>query len=281
MPAVITLLLVLVLSLVVIRIATVGLTMTGLSRDLAQFQALSAFTGSGFTTREAEQIVNHPVRRRIVMHLMLLGNAGIVTAIPLVLLSFLNLHPGETSSLGIPESTTWTDTWWFRVEILAGGVLLLWLLASSRYVERLMWRVNTWALRRWTGIDVQDYTGLLRVARDYSVSELLVHEDDWLSGHTLLELQLASEGILVLGVERADGQYIGAPRGQTRIEANDRLILYGRQPTLMSLHARRSGMEGNLQHVISVTRQVDIAEAEGTSVENEGSESSDGGSSAD
>src|SRR4029079_3638578 len=56
MGAVFTVLIVLTCSLVVVRVATVGLTMTGLSKDLAQFQALSAFTGSGFTTRESEEI---------------------------------------------------------------------------------------------------------------------------------------------------------------------------------------------------------------------------------
>ena len=83
-------LIVFTISLVVIRVATVGLTMTGVSKDLAQFQALSAFTGAGFTTKESEDIVNHPLRRRITMHLMLLGHVGVVVAIPSVVLSFLN-----------------------------------------------------------------------------------------------------------------------------------------------------------------------------------------------
>ena len=56
-----------------VRIATVGLTMTGVSKDLAQFQALSAFTGSGFTTEESEEIVNHPLRRRRKIRNVLLG----------------------------------------------------------------------------------------------------------------------------------------------------------------------------------------------------------------
>ncbi|WP_419193904.1 hypothetical protein [Novipirellula herctigrandis] len=43
-----------------------------MSKDLAQFQTLSAFTGAGFTTNESEDIVNHPLRRRIMMYLMLL-----------------------------------------------------------------------------------------------------------------------------------------------------------------------------------------------------------------
>ncbi len=40
--------------------------MTGLSWDAASFQSYSAFFGVGFTTREAELVVNHPIRRRII-----------------------------------------------------------------------------------------------------------------------------------------------------------------------------------------------------------------------
>lgn len=81
MFAVISLIIVLTISLLITRIATVALTLTGLSRHTAQFQARSAFTGVGFTTNEAETVVNHPLRRRILMLLMLLGNAGVVTSI--------------------------------------------------------------------------------------------------------------------------------------------------------------------------------------------------------
>jgi len=55
---------ILALSLVITRVATVALTMTGLSRQVARFQARSALTGTGFTTSEAETVVNHPVRRQ-------------------------------------------------------------------------------------------------------------------------------------------------------------------------------------------------------------------------
>ena len=37
----------------------VALEATGMERIKARFQALSAITGTGFTTREAESIVNH------------------------------------------------------------------------------------------------------------------------------------------------------------------------------------------------------------------------------
>jgi Trk-type K+ transport system membrane component len=86
MISVISLLVVLTLSILVTRIATVALTHTGLSQESAKFQARSAFTGVGFTTNESEKVVNHPLRRRILLLLMLLGNAGVVTAVSSLIL---------------------------------------------------------------------------------------------------------------------------------------------------------------------------------------------------
>ena len=69
MIAVLTLVVVVLLSLVITRMATVALTLTGMSSEAARFQARSALTGAGFTTSESEAVVNHPVRRRIVLFL--------------------------------------------------------------------------------------------------------------------------------------------------------------------------------------------------------------------
>jgi Trk-type K+ transport system membrane component len=73
MIAVFSFLIILTLSLIVTRIAALALSITGLSSTTAQFQARSAFTGVGFTTLESEAILNHPIRRRIIMTLMLAG----------------------------------------------------------------------------------------------------------------------------------------------------------------------------------------------------------------
>ena len=70
MTAVLILLLILLVALLINRIATAALMSTGMSRQYAKFQARSAFTGVGFTTSEAEEVVSHPVRRRIVMILI-------------------------------------------------------------------------------------------------------------------------------------------------------------------------------------------------------------------
>jgi Trk-type K+ transport system membrane component len=65
----------------IVRAGAIALMMTGMDQRRARFQALSLFSGTGFTTREAETIVNHPQRRQIATWLMILGNAGIVTVI--------------------------------------------------------------------------------------------------------------------------------------------------------------------------------------------------------
>ncbi|NOK57506.1 MAG: potassium transporter TrkA [Chloroflexi bacterium AL-W] len=101
MLAIISLLLVITISIVITRIATIALTHTGLSKESARFQARSAFTGAGFTTNESESVVNHPIRRRIVLLLMLLGNAGIVTAVSSLILTFVNQSGPQSTFLNI------------------------------------------------------------------------------------------------------------------------------------------------------------------------------------
>jgi len=250
--AIVSLLVVLVVSLLVVRVATVALTLTGMSHQLARFQARSAFTGTGFTTAEAEKVLQHPVRRRIVMLLMLLGNAGLVTAMSTLILSFVG--PASKSSP--------TGTLWFRVFILLAGLTALWVFAHSRWVDRRLSRLIAWALKRWTKLDVRDYAGLLHLTGDYVVAELIVQKDDWLAERTLQELRLSDEGVLVLGVEKANGTYLGAPRGQTKLDVNDTLLLYGRAEIVENLDERRRGAEGNWEHHKAVDRQRRIEQEE-------------------
>ncbi|RLE31535.1 potassium transporter TrkA [Candidatus Acetothermia bacterium] len=248
MVALISLFVVVVLSLVITRVATVALTLTGLSREVARFQARSAFSGVGFTTSESELVVSHPVRRRIVLLLMLLGNAGIVSAIASLVLSFL-------SAAGPREVAV-------RLVILVVGLGALWTLARSKLVDRYMGRVIGWALRRWTQLEVRDYADLLDLHGDYRVVEHVVEPGDWLAGRTLADLKLREEGVLVLGIRRADGTYIGAPRGWTEVRPGDTLIVYGRAGLLEELCRRRAGPEGDRAHEKAVKEQERILERE-------------------
>lgn len=238
---IIAVLVVLGLSLLITRLATGALVMTGLSEEVARFQARSAFTGIGFTSRETESVVNHPVRRRIIMALMILRSAGVVTIILSLILSFVGPAADVTKL--------------YRLAGLAAGVIVLWLIGRSKAADRAIARLVQWALNRWTDLDVRDYASLLRLSGEYTVMELHVEEDEWLGGKTLRQCNLRDEGMLVLGIRRRDGSYVGTPRGSTEIYPGDTLIVYGRSRGMKELSTRGAGGAGDAAHERAVGEQ--------------------------
>lgn len=241
MVAVASVIIAVILSVLVSRIATVALTVTGLSREAARFQARSALTGAGFTTAESERVVDHPVRRRIIGILMLVGSAGIVTVIATLTLSFVDIGGGQEAAR--------------TLGLLVGGLLaVLWVARSDR-VDRWLTQVIARWLGRYTDLDTRDYARLLKLSGDYAITEMTVREDDWLAGQRLSELELTDEGIIVLGIQRLDGSYVGAPRGDAPVQTGDTLVLYGRGRRLAELDARRSGAHGEEAHTRAIQEQ--------------------------
>ncbi len=231
---------VMLLSLIITRVATVVLTLTGLSRESARFQARSAFSGVGYTTTESESVVAHPVRRRVVMALMLVGSAGLVAVVASLVVSFSRAG-GEASGR--------------RLGVLIGGLLLVWLIARSRALDRAFTRLVRRMLGRFSGLDVTDYAGLLEVSGGWAVGELYVREDSWLAGGDLGRLRLRDEGIAVLGVHREDGEYLGVPEATTAILPSDRLLVYGRRAAIGTLESRPPGDGGDAAHEEAVRTQ--------------------------
>lgn len=245
--AISSLLLVVAVSLLITRVATVILTATGMSREAARFQARSAFTGAGFTTRESEEMVNHPIRRRVAANLMLLGSAGVVAAV-------------TTSILGL-KSGGIGHTWW-RVLELVVGVLALVFLSRSRRVDRWLTGMISRFLRRYTQLPTRDLAGLLDLAGDYTVSELSVRDGDWLTRGSLGELGLRDDGVVVLGVTRRNGRYLAAPTGRTQLADGDTLVAYGRSELLCELDQRPAGEPGETAHRAAVLAQQQIEHGE-------------------
>jgi tagatose-1,6-bisphosphate aldolase len=124
------LLIAILVSFIIVRIWGFALELTGIEPDVARFQALSAFSGTGFTTREAERVVGNKIRRRIVAILIILGNAGTVTVIATLVAS-------STQVSGY--------TWFFiRLAIIIGGIFVLYQLIMRSNVGR---RIPAWLQR--------------------------------------------------------------------------------------------------------------------------------------
>ncbi len=240
--AIVSLLIIVLFSIIVIRIGTIALVMTGLSREVAYFQALSAFTGVGFTTSEAEYVVSHPVRRKIIKTLMLMGSVGITSAIASLVLAFV----GTTT-----EQVLRNGLW------LGSGLLSLYFLSRSQVLDKLLGFLMEKMLKRYTSLRLLDYEHVLGLSKGYTITVVRVRRGSWLEGRTLGELKLQDEGVIVLGIYRRtrSGEiYIGAPREDTKLVAGDRIICYGPEEVLSRLPERLKGPRGDMEHVAAVAK---------------------------
>ena len=213
------------LALLIIRIGAIALRMTGVSPDIASFQATSAFSGAGFTTEESEVITETPGRRHIAKQLIRLGSLGLVSAIVSLVLSFTNADSRNLTGL----------------VYIIGGTILLILLARSHWLNHLATPLIERTLSRVTDLELRDYTQMLGLQEDYRVAEIDTETDEWLTSGTLAELDLPAEGVRVLAIDRADGSYIGAPGPDTEIHPGDTVVLYGQEHRLQELSERDAG----------------------------------------
>ena len=224
MIAIVSLFVVVILSLVVTRVGAVALRLTGMSQDTARFQARSALTGSGFTTSESEQVVSHPLRRKIIGILMLLGNIGLVAASGTLIVSLVGIEEGEGSSTNLL--------------VLLSGLVVLYFVATSKLVDRLICGVISRAHRRYTELETRDFSTLLHLHGDYQIAEIKVRVGDQMAGKTLAEAGLKSKGVLVLGIIDPSDEYIGAPGAKHVIHAEQTLVIYGLPDSVHQLDCR-------------------------------------------
>ena len=263
MAAVLGLLIIVLLSVVVNRIATVALTLTGLSREMARFQARSAFSTAGFTTNESEAIVNHPVRRRIVFMLMMIGNVGFIGVIATSVSSFTSVPMTENGHID-PYALA------IRLAWLATGLSLLLAVSMSKWVDDKLFVLISWALRRWTMDEIHDFRQLLQLGDGYSVTELHMEPGNWPIGKRLDELRLSHVGVIVLAIHRNGGGFVGSPVGATYIRTGDRLTVYGAKKDVARFNESRDAEDGPRAYQALVdARAPEVAAAEERRLEEE------------
>ncbi|MBS1848283.1 MAG: hypothetical protein JST73_08390 [Actinobacteria bacterium] len=206
------LLVVLAVSLLVVRTAAAAFTSTGLPTNQARFQAWSAFTGTGFTTSEADAVLAHPFRRRVATALMVLGKAGVAAAVGTLLLGF---------NSGTPRSHLW------RLCVLGFGVLSLLIVARSRRLDRGLERVVRRRMRRVMATPAGRCVELLHVDAEWSIAELTVDDLDPGTGRSIADVVSRVDAVTVLGIERSAGRFEASPALEASVSAGDRLVLYG------------------------------------------------------
>lgn len=204
-------LLVIFFSFLIVRASAIALMLTGLDQNRARFQALSAFTGTGFTTREAEFVVNHPRRRKIVSWLMILGNAGIITVIVTGTSSLV-------SSRGFQLP--------INVVIFILGIFVIYKVATHKGFIRRWESFIEDKLVRSTALEEATTEDLLHLIEGFGLIRAIIKENSPLIGSSLSQSELSEKRILVLGIERGKS-WIPVPRSDEIIMDGDKLVVYG------------------------------------------------------
>ncbi len=205
-------------SLLVVRAGAIALMLTGVEGASARFQSLSAYTGTGFTTREAEMVMQHPTRRRIIAWLIITGNIGIITVIVSTTSSLV-----ASRGYQIPLNAV----------LLAVGALVVYFIATRRWFARRWERFIENRLVKSRTLEEAPVENLLHLFEGYGLLRGIVDEASPLAGGTLAELRLTERGVLVLGIERKR-HWMPTPRPDEVIQKGDRVVVYGPLDTLRS-----------------------------------------------
>ncbi|MGA2158146.1 MAG: hypothetical protein ABSG90_02890 [Dehalococcoidia bacterium] len=205
--------------LMMLWLGSAALEATGMERSRAHFQALSALTGTGFTTKDAETVVSHSSRRWIVTWLMFIGNAGFVTVLILIIISVQSNVANISMSHLI----------WVSVLLVACG-LFVWLGMMDRVSDAM---VRSMRKRSFLNQDITDWD-LLHREGEYGIFRISMQHALHHVDSALKDSPFCKPSIGVLALER-DGGVIPFPSPEIKVEPADMLLCYGKIKEIMGI----------------------------------------------
>lgn len=171
------------ISSTIVRVAAVFLEHTGISRDIARIQAMSALSGTGFTTSKSELILQTPERRRVLVVLMITGSVGLASVVATVVVG----------AFGIKETAS-------GVLLQLGAIIMA--IAFVRYVlfspvvdEFICGIAHAWLVKRMAHVP---FTALYQLDAERVIAEHNLattppsHKEDWPSELTLIGTRIAA-----------------------------------------------------------------------------------------
>ncbi len=225
-----------VVSFIAVRIGAIAFQLTGLEWSLAKFQSLSCFSGTGFTTKEAELITGNPQRRRIASILMVLGNAGLVTLIA----TFANtLRPSYLPKIEIPFIHLVFPAFllpYIKLVIVIISIYTMYrVFTHTRFTKRLSQFLRKRLIKSEI-IKPVSFEELLVTTGGYGISSIEVEKQNPIVNKSLRKADLRKHDINVLAVERDQGkEMIPNPSAETKILLGDKLICFGKLDNIRNI----------------------------------------------
>jgi len=220
----------LIISFIVVRIGAIAFQLTGLEWSLAKFQALSCFTGTGFTTKEAELITSNKQRRKIASALIILGNAGLIIMIATLAGSLIPSQDMILSKLSesyLPFRIRPYLVIWVNLAIIVVVVYGMYRIFTH---EKLARKLTNFLRRKIIKKEIfkkVSFEELLLATGGYGVSRVVVSAGSPILNKMLAKSNLRKHDITVLAVVRGD-QTIPNPSADTEILLGDELVCFGK-----------------------------------------------------
>lgn len=221
-------LLFIIIFLLIIEIITVLFKLTGLSEEKARFQVISLLTGSGFTTREAELITQHPSRRKLAQLLMVLGYLGFVTGI-----SFLVDMIKHSMSIK-------------NLSVLVCFFIIIWLFLREKvFLQFLDNFLEKLILKKYSKFKSPNKMyKLITRAKGYGIYNIIIDENSGLVGVPLKDCNLKPHNMIILNIDKGN-QFIGFPKRDYVLEKGDNILLYGKVDEILktfhlNLHMKKT-----------------------------------------
>jgi hypothetical protein len=228
-------LLTILIVVVIVRIGAVAFELTGMSWSQAKFQALSCFTLTGFTTREAESIINHPGRKRIASLMMIFGYAGSVSLFATFVTFLGKMFNSNTHYKLIPIINIWIPS--FVVGILA--VLLL--LAVLGIIYKFFFKTRLWVMvtlkirdrmKKSYIVNSASFESMLIGEDQYGIIRIVIDECSLFCDKTIKNSGFKEEfGAQILTIER-NNKAIPNPKPSEKILRGDILYCFGKRKNL-------------------------------------------------
>ena len=215
---------VLAASFIIVRVGAVAFQLTGLEWSLAKFQSLSCFSGTGFTTKEAELVTGNKRRRRIASVLMVLGNAGLVTMIATVASA---LNPENTMLGWLSKSFLPWSVQGVNISLI---IIVLFVVYKVFTNKKFTWKLTSYLRKKILKKEFfksVSFEELVLLTGGYGITRLEVAGGNPIIDKTLAESELRKNDITILAILRGDNT-MPNPSADTKIQKDDELILFGK-----------------------------------------------------
>ncbi|HJO95630.1 MAG TPA: TrkA C-terminal domain-containing protein [Victivallales bacterium] len=221
--------------IVVVRIGAVAFELTGMSWSQAKFQALSCFTLTGFTTREAESIINHPGRKRIASLMMVFGYAGSVS----LFATFVNFLGKMFNSNAHYKHIPFLN---IRIPSFVEGLLaVLLLIIVLGLIYRFFFRTKLWVMvtlkirdrmKKSSIVNPATFESMLIGETEYGIIRIFIDEHSLFCNKTIKNSGFKeSIGAQILTIER-NNKAIPNPKADEKILQGDILYCFGKRKNL-------------------------------------------------